>query len=131
LTAYTWDHVHLRTPDPDATAQWFERIFGAEIIRTKQEGKPRIDIKLGGAMIFLAPVTPGDGVNPPPVTPYQGLDHFGLKVSNIDAVAAELKQKGAEFTKAPHCPRPGIKVCFLRGPQGISIELLERDPKFV
>ena len=74
---------------------------------------------------------PGDGVNPPPATPYQGLDHFGLAVSGIDAIAAELKQKGVEFSKAPHVPRPGIKICFLRGPQGISIELLDRDPKYL
>jgi hypothetical protein len=26
--------------------------------------------------------------------------------------------------------RPGLRVCFLRGPQGISIELLERDQKY-
>jgi catechol 2,3-dioxygenase-like lactoylglutathione lyase family enzyme len=122
----TWDHVHLRTPDPEATAQWFERMLGAEVIRSPG----RIDLKLGGGNIFLAPVTPGDGVNAPPVTPYQGLDHFGLLVSDIDAVAAELKAKGAEFTKEPHIPRPGIKICFLRGPQGVSIELLERDPKY-
>jgi hypothetical protein len=23
-----------------------------------------------------------------------------------------------------------LRICFLRGPQGISIELLERDPKY-
>ena len=45
-------------------------------------------------------------------------------------VAADLKKKGAEFTKEPHSPRPGIKICFIRGPQGISIELLDRDPKY-
>jgi catechol 2,3-dioxygenase-like lactoylglutathione lyase family enzyme len=112
-------------------AQWFERVFGAQIVRTMQHGKPRIDIKLGGADIFLAPVTSGDGVNPPPVTPYQGLDHFGLTVKDIDAVAADIKKKGVEFTMEPTVPRPGIKICFLRGPQGISIELLERDPKYV
>jgi catechol 2,3-dioxygenase-like lactoylglutathione lyase family enzyme len=127
---FKWDHVHLRTPDPDATAQWFERMFGAEVIRSTQQGKPRVDIKLGGAMIFLAQVNPGDGVNSAPVTPYQGLDHFGLAVSGIDAIAAELRKKGVEFTKEPHSPRPGIKICFLRGPQGISIELLDRDPKY-
>ena len=127
---FTWDHVHLRTPDPEATAQWFERMFGAELIRSTQQGKPRIDIKLGGAMIFTAQVTPGDGVNQSPATPYQGLDHFGLAVSGIDAIAADLKKKGVEFTKEPHSPRPGIKICFLRGPQGISIELLDRDPKY-
>ena len=130
MATYTWDHIHLRTPDQEATAQWFERIFGAQVIRSTMLGKPRIDIKLGGANIFLAEVKPGDGVNAPPATPYQGLDHFGLAVSGIDAIAADLKKKGVEFTKEPHSPRPGIKICFLRVPQGISIELLDRDPKY-
>jgi lactoylglutathione lyase len=131
MSSFTWDHVHLRTPDAEAMAQWFERVFGAEIIRTMQQGKPRIDIKLGGANIFLASVAPGDRVNSPPVTPYQGLDHFGLTVKDIDAVVADIRKKGVEFTMEPNVPRPGIKICFLRGPQGISIELLERDPKYL
>jgi catechol 2,3-dioxygenase-like lactoylglutathione lyase family enzyme len=128
---FVWDHIHLRTPDPEATAQWFERMLGAEILRSTQQGAVRIDIKLGGANIFLAPVKVGDGVNAPPVTPYQGLDHFGLKVSDLDTVAADLKAKGVEFTMEPNVPRPGIKICFIRGPQGVSIELLDRDPKYV
>ena len=127
---YTWDHVHLRSPDPEATAQWFERILGAEVIRTQQQGQPRIDLKLGGANIFIAPVKAGDKVNSAPVTPYQGLDHFGLAVKDVDAVAADLKKKGVEFTMEPNNPRPGIRICFLRGPQGISIELLDRDAKY-
>ena len=126
MPTYTWDHIHLRSPDPEATAQWFERMLGAEVIRSMQQGKPRIDLKLGGANIFIAPVEAGEGVNPAPTTPYQGLDHFGLTVSGIDAVAAELKGKGVEFTKEPTTVRPGVRVCFIRGPQGISIELLER-----
>ena len=121
-----WDHVHLRSPDPEATAAWLEDILGGEIIRAPG----RIDVKLGGANVFIAPVTAGDGVNTPPLTPYQGLDHFGLAVSGIDSIAADLRKKGVEFTKEPHSPRPGIKICFLRGPQGISIELLDRDPKY-
>jgi catechol 2,3-dioxygenase-like lactoylglutathione lyase family enzyme len=121
---------HLRSPDPDATAAWFERILGAQVIRSTVEGKPRIDLKLGGADVFIMPVAPSDNVNPPPVTPYQGLDHFGLTVSGIDAVAADLKAKGVEFTMEPRTIRPGLRICFLRGPQGISIELLERDQKY-
>ena len=127
---YRWDHIHLRSPDPDATAAWFERILGAQVIRSTVEGKPRIDLKLGGADVFIMPVAPGDKVNPPPVTPYRGLDHFGLTVG-IDAVAAEIKAKGVEFTMEPRTIRPGLRICFLRGPQGISIELLERDQKYV
>jgi len=126
MAKYTWDHIHLRSPDPEATAQWFEKMLGAEVIRTMQQGTPRIDLKLGGANIFIAPVKAGDGVNSPPTTPYQGLDHFGLVVTGIDAVAAELKAKGVEFTREPTTVRPGTRVCFIRGPQGVSIELLDR-----
>jgi lactoylglutathione lyase len=128
---YKWDHVHLRSPDPEATAAWFERMLGAQVIRSTVDGKPRIDLKLGGADVFIMPVGASDNVNPPPVTPYQGLDHFGLTVSGVDAVAAELKAKGAEFTMEPRTIRPGLRICFLRGPQGVSIELLERDEKYV
>jgi catechol 2,3-dioxygenase-like lactoylglutathione lyase family enzyme len=127
---YTWDHVHIRTPDAEAMAQWFERMLGAQILRSTAHGISRIDLKLGGANIFLAEVKQSDGVNAPPTVPYQGLEHIGLAVSGIDAVAAELKAKGCEFTKEPYSPRPGIKICFLRGPQGISVELLDRDPKY-
>jgi lactoylglutathione lyase len=128
MATFTWDHIHLRTTNPEATAQWYESKLGAEVIRTMQQGKPRIDLKLGGANIFIAPVAAGDGVNPPPTTPYQGLDHFGLTVTGIDAVAADLKAKGVEFTREPTTVRPGVRVCFIRAPEGVSIELLERQP---
>ena len=36
----TWDHVHLRSPDPEATAAWLENILGGLIIR----GPGRIDV---------------------------------------------------------------------------------------
>ena len=127
MTQFTFDHIHLFTRSPEATAAFYERIFGAEVIRTMQQGKPRIDLKIGGANIFIAPVSPGDGVNPPPATPYQGLDHFGLTVSGIDDIVAELKAKGVEFTREPTTVRPGTRVAFLRAPEGVSIELLDRN----
>jgi lactoylglutathione lyase len=126
MATFTWDHVHLRTANPEAMAQWFERMLGAEVTRSTQHGTARIDLKVGGANVFIAPVTAGDGVNAPPKTPYQGLDHFGLTCSGLDAIAADLKAKGVEFTKEPTTVRPGVRICFIRGPEGISIELLER-----
>ncbi len=118
----SWDHAHIRTIDPEATAQWFAEMLGAEIVPTPA----RIDVRLGGNSIFVTPVTPGDGINPPPVTPYQGLDHFGLAVKGLDALVASLKAKGVHFAKDVYQVRPGLRVCFISGPQGISIELLER-----
>jgi catechol 2,3-dioxygenase-like lactoylglutathione lyase family enzyme len=126
---FTWDHIHLRTANPEAMAQWFETMLGAQVLRSEQEGKPRIDLKLGGANIFIAPVAAGDSVNAPPTTPYRGLDHFGLAVSGIDAIASDLKTKGVEFTKEPTTVRPGVRICFIRGPEGVSIELLDRSVK--
>ncbi len=131
MPSITWDHIHLRSPDPEATAQWFEHMLGAEVVRSTQQGKPRIDLKLGGAKIFIAAVAPGDAVSPPPRTPYQGLDHFAFFVTALDRYVEDLKAKGVEFSQELKVARPGIRTCFLRGPQGVSIELLERDPKII
>jgi catechol 2,3-dioxygenase-like lactoylglutathione lyase family enzyme len=129
MAQFTWDHIHLRTGNPEGMAQWFEKMLGAEIIRSTQEGKPRIDMKLGGANIFIAPVAADDGTNAPPTIPYRGLDHFGLAVSGIDAIATDLKKKGVEFTREPTTVRPGVRICFIRAPEGVSIELLDRSVK--
>jgi catechol 2,3-dioxygenase-like lactoylglutathione lyase family enzyme len=126
MAKFTYDNIQLRSPDPEATAQWYEHMFGAQIMRTMQDGSARIDLKLGGMDIFIALVPPGSKVNPPPVTPYQGLDHFGLSVTGIEDVVADLKAKGAEFTMELNETRPGVFICFVRGPQGVSIEVLER-----
>ena len=62
-----------------------------------------------------------------PAIPYRGLDHFGLSVSGIDEIAADLKKKGVEFTREPTTVRPGTRVCFIKAPEGVSIELLDRN----
>jgi catechol 2,3-dioxygenase-like lactoylglutathione lyase family enzyme len=126
MAQFTYDHVHLRSPDPEATAAFYEPMFATEVIRTTQQGKPCIDLKLGGANVLIAAVDAAAKVNPPPQARYRGLEHFGLRVADIDAVVAELKAKGAEFTMEPTDIRPGVRIAFLRGRKGVSIELLER-----
>lgn len=127
MATFTYDHIHLRSPDVEATAQWYAKIFGAEITRTTQQGQPRIDLKLGGCNIFIAPVAASEGVHGAPDHPHQGLDHFGLLVSGIDAIVAEMKGKGVEFSKEPTTVRPGVRIAFLKAPQNVSIELLDRN----
>lgn len=128
MTAFTYDHIHLRSPNAEETAQWYERMFGAEIIRSVQsDGRPRLDLNLGGVAVFIAQVPDEHAIAPPPEPPYLGLEHLGLRVDGIDAVVAELKQKGAEFTVEPKTIRPGVRIAFLRGPQNVHIELLDRN----
>ncbi len=122
-----YDHIHLRSPDPEATAAWFEEMLGAEVIRSMQQGKPRIDLKLGGTDIFI--VQSDATAAEAPIAPYKGIDHFGFAVEGgLDEMVARLKAKGVHFTMEPNSPRPGIRICFIRGPENISIELLERFP---
>src|SRR3569832_1133616 len=122
----TWDHIHLRTPDPEATATWLQDMLGGEIIRNPG----RIDVKLGGASIFIATIKPGDGVNESPVTPHQGLDHFGLAVKDIDTAAAQLKAKGVIFTTEPTTIQPNIHNSNNRRPQNKTNEQKEHDKKY-
>lgn len=126
MTEFKFDHIHLRSPQPEETARFYERMFGAKIIRIMQEGRERLDLELGGQAIFIAPVPPDGKTAAPPRSPYQGLDHIGLTVSGIDAVVADLKARGAEFTMEPTTIRPGVRIAFLRGPEDVSIELIDR-----
>ncbi len=131
MTAFTFDHIHLFTRDPEATAKFYADMFGAEIVRTMQGGKPRLDLKLGGGDIFILDVSGDPKSGAGPSHPHQGLDHFGLSVKDIDKVCAELKAKGARFTRGPETIRPGIRIAFIEGPEGVSIEILERGPHIV
>ena len=128
MADFTYDHVHLRSPSPDETAAYYQRMFGAKIIKSvMSNGLPRTDIELGGVMVFIAQVPPDAALSEKPEGSYVGLDHLGLRVNNIDAVCAELKAKGAEFTIEPRTIRPGVRVAFVRGPQNVLVELLDRD----
>lgn len=127
MANFVYDHIHLRSSDPEATAAFYQKMFNAEILRSMQGGIPRLDMKVGGANVFIAAVVADGKTAAPPMSPYQGLDHFGLAVTGLDAVVAELKAKGAMFTMEPTAIRPGVRIAFLRGPENVSIELLERS----
>jgi lactoylglutathione lyase len=126
MTKYTWEHIHLRSPDPASTAQWYHDKLGAEVIRTPlSDGSTRIDLNLTGQKIFIALADPAKTGEPPKI-PYMGLEHIGLTVENIDAAVAELKGKGVAFTMEPKTIRPGVRIAFLTAPQNVSIELIQR-----
>jgi lactoylglutathione lyase len=133
MTVFKYDHVHLRSPDPEATAQFYENMFGAEVSRslypagTRFAGQPRITMKLGGTSFFVAPADPRTPNGDPPKAPHFGLEHIGLRVENLDAAAAELKGKGAHFTMEPVTFTPGTKIAFVQAPQGVLVELIQRD----
>ncbi len=124
---YTYDHIHLRSRDPMETAQYYNKMFNAKILESVQpDGLKRIDLDINGLTIFIARVSPEDDISQSPSEPHLGLDHFGLRVDDLDEAFAELKQRGAEFTLEPRTIRPGVKIAFVQAPDRVRIELLER-----
>jgi lactoylglutathione lyase len=128
MPVYSYDHIHLRTRDPKGTAEWYRRMFGAEVIESVQsDGQPRIDLNIDGLTVFIARVPADANIGVAPADPYLGLDHFGLRVDNLDAAFAELKARGATFTTEPRTIRPGVKIAFVQCPDNVRVELLERN----
>lgn len=128
MPVYTYDHMHLRSRDPMGTAQYYHKMFDAKIIESIQsDGRPRIDLDLNGLTIFIAQVPPDAEMPSAPAEPYLGLDHFGLRVDNLEEAAAELKRRGATLVMEPRTIRPGVKIAFVQGPDDVRIELLERS----
>jgi catechol 2,3-dioxygenase-like lactoylglutathione lyase family enzyme len=126
MLKFNWEHIHLRSPDPEATAAWYHDKFGAEVIRSAQaDGSVRIDLNLAGQKIFIAKAVAGK-VADAPSSPYLGLDHFGLTVPDIKEAVAALKAKGVTFTMDVTTNRPGVQIAFLTAPENVSIELIQR-----
>src|SRR6266545_8091062 len=94
---YRYDHMHLRSRDVQKAAQYYHQVFGARIVESIQsDGKPRTDLDLNGLTIFIASVPAEAAIPSAPRDPYEGLDHFGLRVESVDEAVAELKRRGAD-----------------------------------
>ena len=36
MAKYHWEHVHLRSPNPEATAVWYQDKLGADVIAVRE-----------------------------------------------------------------------------------------------
>jgi len=126
MPEFQWDHLHLRSPDPEATALYYVDVFGGRLVnKVEVSGAVRVIVNLAGLNLFIEQVPPGTAA--PPQPPHIGLEHIGLAVTDMDAVCADLKSRGAEFVVEPHAPRAGLRIAFVRAPENVRIELLERS----
>jgi lactoylglutathione lyase len=107
-------------------------MFGAEVTRsiypsgTLYPGQQRITMWLGGQTVLIAPPHPHEPNSAAPSFPHYGLEHIGLTVDNVDAAVEELRAKGAEIAIGPLTRNPGLRLAFIRGPEGIMIELVQQ-----
>ena len=127
MASYVCDHVHLRSPDPDAAARFYVEALGAVPLTRSPPGQNlRVVVDLGGLQLFIEQVPAA--TPPASAPPFVGLEHIALRVDGFDAAMADLEAKGVKLTAPPSSPRPGIRIAFIRDPDGVLIEILERKP---
>jgi catechol 2,3-dioxygenase-like lactoylglutathione lyase family enzyme len=73
---------------------------------------------------FHAPSGPGSDRHAPANSP--GIRHLTFVVDDIDAVLASLRARGAELVGEVENYKDIYRVCYVRGPEGIIVELAEQ-----
>ncbi len=123
---YSLDHIHVRCSDAGAGIAYFKKMFDAKEIGTGgTKAMPITFLEMAGQRFAFSPKHEEVTVRAQPGEPGWGLYQIGLKVENLDASMAELKERGAEISAGPLTVRDGLRVFFVRGPDGIEIEVME------
>ena len=109
----------------EVKGKWVDQVVGLNDVKAAvvMLGTPD-----GQAHIELAKFyTPSDekGVQPS-LANVLGIRHICFAVEDIEAVVAKLKKKGTEiFSEIQHYEE-SYKLCYVRGPEGIILELAEQ-----
>lgn len=104
---------------------WVDRIIGLDgtkaelaMLRTP-DGNGEIEL-----VKFHSPPTHGGDPHAPSNTP--GLRHLSFLVEDIDAVVAGLQARGTELVGELVRYENSYRLCYIRGPEGVIIELAEK-----
>jgi catechol 2,3-dioxygenase-like lactoylglutathione lyase family enzyme len=109
----------------EVEGRWVDRIVGLEGVRAElaivqtPDGNGRLELTK-----FHAPSEPGDDRQPQANTP--GIRHVLFVVEDIDAVVAGLRARGTELVGEVVRYEDSYRLCYVRGPEGIIIELAEK-----
>lgn len=127
--AFSIEHVTIQCRDLEASIDFYRRMFGAKVMlrRKLDESRKIVYLQMGESMLELMHMGPASD----PVDPreHYGVHHIGIKVDDFESTYRDLKAKGVDFIGEPFEPTPGIRLVFLREPNGALIELAKRDPK--
>jgi len=135
-SAFKFDHVHIISEHPRASANWYVEIFGAAITAdTIARGAPQIFVELGGMTILIRGRRPGEApVAARPIRKFadfsshdaRGIDHFGFMYQgDLKAFCDQLRGKGVTFPVELKKGVGGSLLCYVAAPDGVSIELMQ------
>lgn len=104
---------------------WAGRIIGLEDVRTDLAMMRAPD---GGGEIelvkFHSPPARAEGGDAPSNT--LGIRHIAFAVEDIDGIVAGLRARGGELVGELERYEDSWRLCYVRGPEGILVELAER-----
>ena len=104
---------------------WVDRIIGLEGVRSDvvmmqtPDGNGRLELSK-----FHSPSNPGGDRHPAANAP--GIRHVSFVVDDVDAAVAGLRARGAELVGEVVSYENVYRLCYVRGPEGIIVELAER-----
>jgi catechol 2,3-dioxygenase-like lactoylglutathione lyase family enzyme len=105
--------------------EWVDRVVGLEGVRAEvammetPDGHGRVELAK-----FHSP--PGEGGDRHAPANAPGIRHVTFAVDDIDAVVAGLRAHGAELVGEVGRYKDIYRLCYVRGPEGIIVELAER-----
>ncbi|WP_408011408.1 VOC family protein [Pseudalkalibacillus sp. A8] len=111
--------------ETELKGEWVERIIGLNDVR---ETVVMFGMPDGQATLELVKFhTPSDekGIQQSFANTL-GIRHIAFAVEDIEAVVAKLKKKGAELFGEIQNYENAYKLCCVRGPEGIILELAEQ-----
>ena len=125
--SWRYDHTHFRCSDLEKTVAFFKEHFGArEVNRFEANGLAIVTLDIGGLWYNFSPKRPGESVDSNTQSVRYGVYHIALQSDDLEAEAAKMKRRGVKFTREIAQSNPTTKFAFIEGPDGISIEILQR-----
>jgi catechol 2,3-dioxygenase-like lactoylglutathione lyase family enzyme len=124
MPTYQFDHIHLNSPDALKTAQFYEKMFGSQIVRVREiYGGAVVRLDLNGQQALIGPPVGSPPLVPATLQPQYGLIHFGLRTDNLEKSIEELKAKGMTFVQDITPLSTGSKISYFLAPEGVLVEL--------
>jgi catechol 2,3-dioxygenase-like lactoylglutathione lyase family enzyme len=118
MAKFKFDHIHLMSPDPAKTAEFYQKMFGATMLDPIEmgNGKVMLSVDLGGVTMLISTTTDEK---------QYGLAHFGIKTPHLQKAVDELKADGVKFTLEVTKISPTLTISFVQAPDNLRMELSE------
>jgi lactoylglutathione lyase len=124
------NHIHLKSPDPRKTAEWYVKAFDFQITsdETRAFGDRFLRCKSAdnGIAVNISGARTNERLGSGDAMPHHGLEHFGFDSVDIDADISRLTGLGAKLLEGPIQIPNGGRIAFLQGPDDTRLELVER-----